>query len=676
LSSSLLDTLSYEVSGEAIFDRVAAISQFHRIQASPGFREAAKYVQRELLDAGVSATIKSYPAREDVTYFSLVGWQEWDCEAATLDLVGEDGTLDRLCDFRSVATSVIQRSASFEGDAEVVLLEDGTLPEHYDGVDVRGKLVLTRGALDEVYDLAVAQRGAIGILFDRMEETTPGRSRIDMPDYRRYSSFWWSTGEPKCFGFVLTPRQGEMLRSAIQSGQGVSIRASVTSRFLDGSMEVVEARIPGQTPEEVVVIGHLCHPKPAAHDNASGSATMLEAARALHGLIDDGSLTSPKRGIRFLWVPEINGTHAYLQDHQPEWPNWIAGLNLDMVGADQRKVDCSWELECPPLVMASFAADLLEALRERLLDPGTGLSGRGHSSLCRTNVAAFSGGSDHMLFSDPRVGVPMPTLIDWPDPYWHTSADTLDKLDPVMLERTAVLSAAYAYWVASAGTQESLWLGYHMSSRHRERLQECVQRAIRSRSEDDGPPDVADAWFEYRRDSEFLHDRHVAALQTLTRLSSEPAVLSLVSQLSDHASEDLERQTYRMRTAMADLALDPTTKALASRQPAPEAPWVTEARSLYPLRLHPTLVSVRSGMARLSVQERLAWYNLVNRAGKGWRTARYLAEYWSDGNRNLFEICELVELESGVSKGPELVDAFRLLAKMGLIELASVKATG
>jgi len=80
-------------------------------------------------------------------------------------------------------------------------------------------------------------------------------------------------------------------------------------------------------------------------------------------------------------------------------------------------------------------------------------------------------------------------------------------------------------------------------------------------------------------------------------------------------------------------------------------------------------------MGRLSVEERLAWYDLVKRAGTGWRTARYLAEYWSDGNRNLFDISELVDLESGVSKGPELVEAFRLLDKMGLIELTIAEAS-
>jgi hypothetical protein len=452
-------------------------------------------------------------------------------------------------------------------------------------------------------------------------------------------------------------------------GSGVRVRARVASRFFDGSMEVVEARIPGTTQEEVIVIAHLCHPKPAAHDNASGSATMLEAAIALQRLIDDGSLDTPKRGIRFLWVPEINGTHAYLQDHEDEWSNWIAGLNLDMVGADQRKVNCSWELERPPEVMASFAPDLLEALRERLLDPGTGLTGRGHSGLCRTNIAAFTGGSDHMLFSDPQVGVPMPTLIDWPDPYWHTSADTLEKLDPVMLDRTAILCAAYAFWLADAGTAEATWLAYHMSFLFRARLEKCAQRWIGHGLQSVRPSDGAEAWTEYRRHSQFLYDRHVAALQTLMRLSSDPAVVSLIGQLSEHAQEDLDRQSYRMRAARTHLWIDVAGTDVSSDDPATDETWDSEARGLYPRRLFPTLVSVRSGLTRLSAEERLAWYDLVKRAGNGWRPARYLAEYWSDGTRNLAEIADLVELESGASKGPELVEGFRMLAKMGLIEL-------
>jgi aminopeptidase-like protein len=115
----------------------------------------------------------------------------------------------------------------------------------------------------------------------------------------------------------------------------VKVRAKVTSRFWDGELNVVSAVIRGQTDEEVVVVAHLCHPQWSANDNASGAATVLEVARTLQGLISEGRLDKPHRGIRFLLVPEISGTQAYLASNEDQIPRMIAGLNLDMVGENQ-----------------------------------------------------------------------------------------------------------------------------------------------------------------------------------------------------------------------------------------------------------------------------------------------------------------------------------------------------
>ena len=40
-------------------------------------------------------------------------------------------------------------------------------------------------------------------------------------------------------------------------------------------------------------------------------------------------------------------------------------------------------------------------------------------------------------------------LIQWPDKYYHTSEDTIDKVDPKMLKVAGVLTATYLYTAAS-----------------------------------------------------------------------------------------------------------------------------------------------------------------------------------------------------------------------------------
>lgn len=675
--SALLRSLSTAVSGEVAWQNVAEISRYHRIQASPGYRAAASYVAAELEAVGLAVRVLSYPANPEASYWSLGGWQEWDCREATLYLIGADGNQELLCDFRACPTSVIQRSASFDGEAEVVLLEDGSDPKHFDGLDVRGKLVLSDGDPAQVYELAVSERGALGILCDRMEAKVPGRSKLDMPDVRRYTSFWWAREHRPCFGFVLTPRQGDRFRRLLRASAdgerqaGLRVKAHVDARLYDGAMEVVEARIVGRTQEEVLVVAHLCHPQPSAHDNASGCGAGMEAAGALRRLIDRGALDETTRSVRFLFVPEINGTYAYLADHEGQLANWIAGLNLDMVGGDQRQLDCTFTLERPPEALPSFAPHLLERLREVLFDDITDLGSRGRFPLFRHAVGGFTGGSDHMLFGDPTVGVPMPMLIDWPDRYWHTSADTLDKVDPVMLGKVSVLTAAYAYWLACAGSEEAVWLGHEMASRFQARLCRRAQGALCQGLEGEGTPHVTRAWPGFTREAHFLCDRHVAALHTLQRLA--PDVGDVVDRLSLIAKRVLEQEVSRVKATLMRqrrLLYLEDTPSPASED---DADWRQEAAQLIPHRLFRGPLSIRAHLPKLTPDDRLAWRRLVAEAGGGWDTACWMAEYWADGQRTLLEVQELVEVESGHKLGAQLLQCFRYYEKMGLMRLASVR---
>jgi len=153
-----------------------------------------------------------------------------------------------------------------------------------------------------------------------------------LPDGRQYTSFWWTSAlPPDGCGFVLSPAQGRALRARLAAGTALRVRAHVASRFYDGTLEVVEAALPGtgggEAPE-VLVVSHLCHPKPSAHDNASGAAALLEAVCTLARLTGSRELAPAQRTIRCLWVPEMTGTYAWLSAHEEEVRRgrWLAAL--------------------------------------------------------------------------------------------------------------------------------------------------------------------------------------------------------------------------------------------------------------------------------------------------------------------------------------------------------------
>ncbi|HDQ73002.1 MAG TPA: DUF4910 domain-containing protein [Chloroflexi bacterium] len=650
--NSLWQTIQDDCSGEAAYQNVAAISRYHRIQASPGFRRAAEYVLEQLSGAGVEAEISTYPANTDSAFWNARSFQEWEANVGTLHLTEPGDQARKLADYREIPISLIQRSTSFNGEAEIVVVDEGKSPADYEGLDVAAKFVLTRGSVHSVHDLAVRRRGAAGILFDGMREVEPVRPAWELPDAIQYTSFWWYGDERKCPGFALSPRAGRRLRNLIQKREKaqqspVRVRAHVDARLYDGAIEVVNAVLPGQTSEEIVLVAHLCHPYPSCNDNASGAAALLEVARSLQSLVDAGELSPPYRTIRFLWVPEMTGTYAFLAANESLISRMVAGLNLDMVGQDQAKCGSSFLLERPPDALPNFAFDLLAHLRQRLLPEINSHAKRDGYPLFRHAVTPFRGGSDHYIFSDPSVGVPMPMIIQWPDRFYHTTADTLDKVDPGMLGKVCVLAAAYAYWLAQARAPEARWLASEMSARFRRQIIEDVQCAITNSDEDD-----ALDYDSLNQRATFQARQHQHALSSLQRLAAID-VKTYRSQDETFARREVERAS--------DVLSPGENQAKTGEE-------YEEAGRLIPERQFRGPLWLSGHVGRLDERTRDEWHDLSQRLDKETaQTVPVMAQYWADGRRTIAEIGRLIGLTTGFEATPLLLEYFHFLENLGMV---------
>ncbi len=649
---------------------VAALSQFHRLQASPGYRAAAEYCLGRLRSWGIEAEILSFPANTRTTYWTCTMFQEWAATAGTLDLLLPGGDGERLADYRDDPLALIQRSLPFDGEAEVVVLERGDTPEAYEGIDVAGRVVLAQGDSGTVQRLAIDERGAVGILYDGMRELPPVRQRIDLPDAREYTSFWWRAGsEPQGFGFVLTPRQGDRLRALAreraQRGEGpLRIRATVGSRLYDGQMEVVSALVRGRTDGEAVVVAHLCHPQPSANDNASGAAATLEAARTLQTLIASGRLPLPERSVRFLWVPEMTGTYAYLATHEDEIPRMVAGINLDMVGENQALCGSVFLVERPPEAAGGFAGDLVEALHEALGEGARNLGGTAGYPLYRHAVTPFSGGSDHCILSDPTVGVPTPMLIQWPDKFYHTSADTIEKVDVEMLGVAGRLAAAYAYFVAAAGEAEARWLAREIVARGRARLASAAKVCYEQGMQQSSPAALGELARRGARRLAFRAERTVESLTSLLRLAAglEGEVEAASRAVRAAAAE--ERSS--LEAGLAQLARTLGAAELPAPQTAVDE-WGERAARMVLRRTHRGPVELSALSARLGPEERAALRARPAAEHEAFRNLCAYLLYWMDGRRTLAAIADLIECETGQRDVERLVRLAELMLKAGLL---------
>jgi len=80
MAASASDIIRRSYRGDVAHQHVVAISQHHRIQASPGYRAAAAYVTEVLRAEGLEAEIRHYPADRQSSFWSAPSFQEWVCE--------------------------------------------------------------------------------------------------------------------------------------------------------------------------------------------------------------------------------------------------------------------------------------------------------------------------------------------------------------------------------------------------------------------------------------------------------------------------------------------------------------------------------------------------------------------------------------------------------------------
>ena len=370
LDPQLRDLLHEASSGEIAKDHVIQISQYHRVQGSRGYRQSAEYVLEQLRGYGFSGTdayVESAPSDGRIVYQTWQSPSGWDIESAELRMV--EPYDERIVGYPEVAMSLITYSNPGDVTAEVVWVGSGISDADYVGKDVRGKFVLATGYGGEVHRNAVLKHGAAAVVVflddDRAKE---------YPDMLAYTGMWPTTEELDgvTFGFNISNRQGERLRDMLMDGERVVLSGKASGIGLEPYfMDAVVARIPGTDPsgEELIICGHLDHPKESANDNGSGSGAMLDIARALRELIDTGRMPQPKRSIRLLWIAEFYGIMAYVDAH-PELTGpdlggrFLAGMNLDMVGENLELLHSRMNLTRVPSSIPTVLNDVVANMAE------------------------------------------------------------------------------------------------------------------------------------------------------------------------------------------------------------------------------------------------------------------------------------------------------------------------
>jgi hypothetical protein len=466
LKDDVIVRLIQTSSGDLAHDYVSRIALWDREQVSEGYTRAAEWVVEKAKEFGLEqVVIERFPSDGKIAYFGEVMPPQWKVRKGELWLTSPFPM--KITSYDELPMSLAEGSTSADVEAELVDIGAGTGDSDY-AAGVKGKIVLTSSRPFDVYPRAVTREGAAGIVsswsvpdFDYLNRR-PG----DFPDQIGWTRIPREvTGSVGHFAFGISARRAQELRAMTAQGKALRVHAVIDAELVPGNLEVVSGIIPGSTypNEEIVVTAHLCHYKPGANDNASGSAAILEMARTLRALIAAGELPPPLRTVRFMWIPEYRGTYAWLAAHLNKPVKRIANFNFDMVGEDVVKTNSSLTLTYTSDSNPSYLNAVIEAIVDFVnahngeryplqMDLYIGsITGTRNRLACR--MAPYSTGTDHELFNNLKIGAT--SFGAWPDDFYHSSEDTPDKVDPTQLHRAVVIGLAGITTAAYADNEQA-----------------------------------------------------------------------------------------------------------------------------------------------------------------------------------------------------------------------------
>ena len=678
---SLNKLVKEELSGNGAKCFVGQIARFHRIQASTMFHEAAEYVKSELLKIGLKdAAIEQFPADGKTKYWTYTSPIGWTLKGAELSLVEPKERL--IVRYEDVPTCLhaFSKATPLEGlTAELVDVSAGTKPKDYEGKDVKGKLVLATGRAMYVHEEAVYKRGAVGVITDAVYEMPGVRESLDIPDAHAYQSIWPKAEEldKVAFGFSLSKRQGNQLRALLKSGKTVKLRAKVDAQLFPGNADVITATIQGKTRpnQEIVLIAHLCHPKPSANDNASGSGLLLEIARTITALINSGKIPPPERTIRFFWVPETMGTIAYLSRHEDMFSRFVAGINLDMVGQNQELCKSTLNLDRTPDSLPSFLNDFVFSLIEQSIRGFDRQTSFGSSSTFRYNTTAFSSGSDHAQFNDSSVAVPCVMLLQWPDLFYHTSMDTIDKVSEDSLKRIGWIATVAALTLANATAETAFFLANQTASKGIMRIEDASREATEQlvkKKEDpklkDKPAELAKELakiaLRYKNKIEHVMWREKEATRSVKKLDQSSELNAFVDKLCEDIGSHGQQKITRFEEAL-DFVSKTSTMTVPTKLEETEAE--AELRRRLPKRLFKGTLNF-DGLKEALGEEEYGWYQEILERDHQFRAKAEEFINFMDGKRNAYDIVKAVSAEYGETDPEALLKFLRDLEKAKLLD--------
>ncbi|MEO8933348.1 MAG: M28 family peptidase [Xanthomarina sp.] len=447
---SLEESVLQRFTGDLAYETTAFVEQYWRVVGNTGFNKSIYFVAKKLEDAGFVLEEKA-SSNHRLTYRiekRALKDPTWEIVDAIVSFSSKEMPLLTHATNRNMVALNSYSTPKNGVSAEVIYVKD---IQKLKNMDVKGKIVFAETDPEKIFNTAVVQGRALGLLtYDNPSYLQPEKNTTSI-------QFRSIPLNPKTQGWAiaLSYEAKERLKARVLKGR-VNLNVQIESKIYDSEELTIVADIRGSklANERLVFSAHV--QEPGANDNATGVGVALEMATLSAKLLSDKSW-DPTRTLTFLWGDEIVSTGRYVQEDETRSKDIKWGISLDMVGENTEITGGSFLIEKMPDPSAIWTRgndkhsewgaspmSLADMKPHYLNDFVIGeFEAQGQRANWEVNTNPYEGGSDHMPFL--QSGIPSVLFWHFTDQFYHTDNDRLDKVSKETLKNVgiAALNAAY-----------------------------------------------------------------------------------------------------------------------------------------------------------------------------------------------------------------------------------------
>jgi hypothetical protein len=420
--SGFVETVVAELSKAELMKHTEEISRWERLSGSKEEAEAFKYINDFL--KSLKAEVKKYDADTFIS-IPVEGRVSFDGQ----DIIANPPAMSG-----STPSSGVTAKAKY--------IDSQTL----ENLDLKGLIAVMDGMPMPSIMSSLEKSKCVGAIFVQSAE---------LVSQSILSPVW---GSPSTLNIHLLPSlpvvsintvAGESLKKRIDQkpNEPITLSAKLDTGWRKIPVLTAEIRAPKKTDDFVMFSGHVDSWYYGAMDNGSANAAMLEIARVI-SLKRNGM----KRNLRLaFWSGHSHGRYAGSAWYADEFwqdlhDNCVVHINIDSVGAKNANVLTQAHVMAETKAIAAeyineFAGQELEGVRVGRAGDQS-FWGHGVPSLFLTLSEQPPVGAKGTAFAKIIGGSTKTSGLGW---WWHTSADTFDKIDPDNLLRdTKIYGASIA----------------------------------------------------------------------------------------------------------------------------------------------------------------------------------------------------------------------------------------